>query len=277
MNEEISENTAVETRLMALDDARETGAMALFGEKYADEVRVVSMGSQGAGKQYSVELCGGTHVKRTGDIGALKIISEGSLSSGVRRIEAVTGERVKAYQAQKQEQLQGEIDALKQKAQNLGEELSSLGGDDPAALSDNKDELVAHIKTLQKKISQARLSQGAESSGDDIEDIGGVKFIGKVLSGFPAKDLKPLADKFKSQLGSGVVVLVATDENKASIVVGVTADISDKISAVDLVRAGSTALGGKGGGGRPDMAQAGGPDAEKAQDAIVAVKLILET
>jgi len=234
VNEEISENTAVETRLMALDDARETGAMALFGEKYADEVRVVSMGSQGAGKQYSVELCGGTHVKRTGDIGALKIISEGSLSSGVRRIEAVTGERVKAYQAQKQEQLQGEIDALKQKAQNLGEELSSLGGDDPAALSDNKDELVAHIKTLQKKISQARLSQGAESSGDDIEDIGGVKFIGKVLNGFPAKGLKPLADKFKSQLGSGVVVLVATDESKASIVVGVTADISGKISAVDL-------------------------------------------
>ncbi|MGH1456628.1 MAG: alanine--tRNA ligase [Alphaproteobacteria bacterium] len=268
VNEQITANTDVTTRIMALDDAREAGAMALFGEKYDDEVRVVSMGTD----NFSIELCGGTHVKKTGEIGKFKIISEGALSSGIRRIEAVTGARVDAYLAEQKNKVQAEIERLQGENKKLRDELASVGGETQADVKITADDLIADNKALQKKISEARRAQGAQTSDDDIKDIGGVKFVNKVLAGFPPKDLKPMADDLKSQIGSGVVVLIATEEGKASIVVGVTEDLTGKISAVDLVRIGSAALGGKGGGGRPDMAQAGGSNPDAANDAVTAIE-----
>lgn len=277
--EQIEANTPVETRVMPIDEARETGAMALFGEKYDDEVRVVAMGSKSDSpffdgeKEFSVELCGGTHVKSTGEIGKFKIISEGALSAGVRRVEAITGERVDAYMQEQQEAHEAEVQRLLTEYRKLAEELKSLGGEAKASAAlDNPDAIRAENKKLQKEIGDLRRSQGAQTSDDEVKDIGGTKFVGKVLDGFPPKDLKPMADDLKKQIGSGVVALVATNDGKASIVVGVTDDLTGKISAVDLVRIGSEALGGKGGGGRPDMAQAGGPNADAANDGVSAIE-----
>jgi alanyl-tRNA synthetase len=275
VNAEIAADSEVVTRLMELDEAWESGAMALFGEKYADEVRVVSMGTPQGNKAFSVELCGGTHVARTGEIGAFKIVSEGALSSGVRRLEAVTGIRVAAFEQGKQAAAQAEIERLEAENAKLRAELETLGGAAGEAVAADAQALVKDNKRLQKAISDARQSQGAQTSDDDIKEIGGTKFIGKVLEGFPPKDLKPMADSLKNQIGSGVVALVATNDGKASIVVGVTDDLTARISAVDLVRAGSAALGGKGGGGRPDMAQAGGPDAAAANDGVAAIESAL--
>jgi len=273
VNEEIAANTPVETRLMALDDARESGAMALFGEKYDDEVRVVAMGRNEGKKAFSVELCGGTHVRQTGDIEKFKIVSEGALSSGIRRVEAVTSARVDAYIAGKEEAAQAEVDRLQGENQKLRDELASLGGELSASPAAQADALIADNKALQKQISEQRRKQAAASGSDsDVKEIGGLKFAGRVLDGFPAKDLKPMADDLKAQLGSGVIALVATNDGKASIVVAVTDDLTDKLSAVDLVKIGSEALGGKGGGGRPDMAQAGGPNADAANDAVSAIE-----
>ncbi|PCJ99429.1 MAG: alanine--tRNA ligase [Zetaproteobacteria bacterium] len=272
VNAEIRSNTEVVTRVMPIDEARESGAMALFGEKYDDEVRVVTMGTEKGGRTFSIELCGGTHVKKTGEIGKFKITSEGALASGIRRLEAVTGARVDAYLAGKAQVHKDKIDKLKAEIESLRIELKALGDEDLIIAEDNEDDLVAHKKMLQKQISKNRRAQGAETDASDIKEIGGVKFITKVLEGFPPKDLKPMADDLKTQLGSGVVVLISTDEGKASIVVGVTADLTAKISAVDLVRVGSCALGGKGGGGRPDMAQAGGPNVDAANSALEAIE-----
>ncbi len=297
VNTEIAADTDVITRVMPLDEARESGAMALFGEKYDDEVRVVAMGTQEGNKQFSVELCGGTHVNKTGEIEKFKIISEGALASGIRRIEAVTGARVDVYEDKKIKDQQDRIykriaeavklyeenaDLLKQdkisvlhaKIKKLEHKFEQLSGNEWLldSTQDDEDMLVAHIKALNKAISELRRAQGAASSDDEIKDIGGAKFIGKVLDGFPPKDLKPMADELKAKLGSGVVVLISANEGKASIVVGVTDDLTGKISAVDLVRVGSEALGGKGGGGRPDMAQAGGPNADSANDAVSAIE-----
>ena len=278
VNQEIAANTEVVTRLMALDEAKESGAMALFGEKYDSEVRVVAMGSeQDNGRAFSVELCGGTHVKRTGEIGKFKIISEGALSSGIRRLEAITGKRVDEYEAKKNAEQQAELDRLNNENEKLRAELSSLNGDAGDAAENTQEALIKDNKRLQKLISDARRAQGASTSDDEIKSIGDIKFIGKILNGFPPKDLKPMADDLKMQIGSGVVVLVAANDGKASIVVGVTAELSSDISAVDLVRAGSEALGGKGGGGRPDMAQAGGPNADAAQNAIEAIEASLSS
>ena len=272
VNAQIQADTDVTTRVMALDDAREAGAMALFGEKYDDEVRVVAMGTKEGEREFSIELCGGTHVKKTGQIGKFKITSEGALSSGIRRIEAVTGARVDAYLAEQESKAQEVIDRLMAQNKSLRAELSDLGG----AIDDNVPGdalgLEKQNKKLQKEISELRRSQGAQTSDDDIKDVGGVKFVNKVLAGFPPKDLKPMADDLKKQIGSGVVVLIATEEGKASIVVGVTEDLTGKINAVDLVRVGSAALGGKGGGGRPDMAQAGGSNPDAANDAVSAIE-----
>lgn len=272
VNAQIQADTDVTTRVMALDDAREAGAMALFGEKYDDEVRVVAMGTKEGEREFSIELCGGTHVKKTGEIGKFKITSEGALSSGIRRIEAVTGARVDAYLAEQESKAQEVIDRLMAQNKSLRAELSDLGG----AIDDNVPGdalgLEKQNKKLQKEISELRRSQGAQTSDDDIKDVGGVKFVNKVLAGFPPKDLKPMADDLKKQIGSGVVVLIATEEGKASIVVGVTEDLTGKINAVDLVRVGSAALGGKGGGGRPDMAQAGGSNPDAANDAVSAIE-----
>jgi len=265
VNNEIRANSPVETRLMAIEDAMNSGAMALFGEKYDDEVRVVSMGSQkeGDNKAFSVELCGGTHVARTGDIGLLKIVGESAVSSGVRRIEALTGQNALAY-LEAQEALVKEAAALlKAPAHDVLERLKSII-DERKALSNEVSELRRKVATMDEG--------GASENSNSTKDVGGIAFTAKVLAGFPPKDLKPMADALKSKIGSGVITLIATNEGKASIVVCVSDDLTAKINAVDLVKIGAEKLGGKGGGGRPDMAQAGGPDVDAANDAVTAIE-----
>ncbi len=264
VNEQIRANTAVETRVMPLNEARESGAAALFGEKYDDEVRVLSMGrvNPETGKAFSVELCGGTHVKRTGDIGLFKIVSEGALSSGVRRIEAVTAQNALNYLNAQDHVLQDTAILLKSGKADVLERVK--------ALFDEK-------KALEKQVFELRrqLATGGDSSDggiSDVKEIAGIKFTAKVLKGFPPKDLKPMADDLKAKLGSAVIVLVATNDGKASIVVGVTDDLTSSVNAVELVKIGAAALGGKGGGGRPDMAQAGGPNVDAANDAVAVIE-----
>ncbi len=280
VNREIAANSPVSTRLMPIEEAMETGAMALFGEKYDDEVRVVSMGTQenGATKTFSVELCGGTHVAQTGDIGQFKIVGESAVSSGVRRIEALTGTRVDNYLTQKDAAQAETIARLTAENAKLREELQSLGGKAEGQSPRDEQDLVKDNKRLQKEISDQRrksVTEGSDASDDTVKEIDGLKFSGKVLVDFPAKDLKPMADDLKKQLGSGIIVLVATNEGKASIVVGVTDDLTGRVSAVDLVKIGAAAMGGQGGGGRPDMAQAGGPNADAANDAVTAIEQAL--
>ena len=266
VNREIRADTRVETRVLPLDEAVESGARALFGEKYDDEVRVVRMGTQGPGQNnpFSVELCGGTHVNRTGEIGAFKIIAQSAVSAGVRRVEAVAGAAALDYFNQNEKYLHDAAQMLKSNPAELAGRVK--------ALSDEKKKLENEVANLRKQLATGGAGGG---SNDDIKDIGGVKFIAKVLPGIPAKDLKGMADELKKKLGSGVVALIATDEDKASIVVAVTEDLTDKINAVDLVKAGAEALGGKGGGGRPDMAQAGGPNGSAANDALEKIQAIL--
>ncbi len=262
VNEQIRANTQVVTRLMGIDEAREAGAMALFGEKYDDEVRVVSMG--GADAPFSIELCGGTHVKRTGDIGLLKIISEGALSSGIRRIEAVTAANAMEYLNDRDITVRDIAAVLKTSASaDLPSQVKSLAKE--------KKSLEKQVADLRKEVAMGG-GASADSSSSAVKEVAGVKFDGRVLDGFPPKDLKPMADDLKARLGSGVVVLISTNDGKASIVVGVTDDLTDKISAVDLVKVGAAKLGGKGGGGRPDMAQAGGSDCGAANDALSAIE-----
>ncbi|AZN99430.1 alanine--tRNA ligase [Mesorhizobium sp. M9A.F.Ca.ET.002.03.1.2] len=270
-NEIVVQNSPVTTRLMSVDDAIAEGAMALFGEKYGDEVRVVSMGTgvtgDKAGKPYSVELCGGTHVGATGDIGLVRLVSEGAVAAGVRRIEALTGEAARKHLDEQDKRLKAVAATLK---------IS------PADVPARVEALLDERKKLEKELTEARkkLALGDRSPAGvpaENETIAGVGFLGKAVSGVSPRDLKPLADAGKKSLGSGVVVFVgAGEDNKASVVVGVTDDLTGRFSAVDLVRVASAALGGQGGGGRPDMAQAGGPDASKAEDAIAAVKAALE-
>jgi len=230
---QIAANTPVTTRVMPIDEARETGAMALFGEKYEDEVRVVSMGTQGEGKQFSVELCGGTHVKQTGEILDFKIISEGALSSGVRRLEAITGDNVAKFIEQSKQADQAAHEKLLADNQKRRDEYIALGGEIDTATPNEGEDIVKENKRLEKMIADLRRAAGANTSDDEIKEINGTKFIGKVLDGFPPKDLKPMADDLKSKIGSGVVALVATNDDKASIVVGVTQDLVDREAALD--------------------------------------------
>ncbi|MFK0334966.1 alanine--tRNA ligase [Rhizobium sp. NPDC090275] len=268
-NEIILQNSPVTTRLMSVDDARAEGAMALFGEKYGDEVRVVSMGQglHGAktGKPYSIELCGGTHVSATGDIGLVRILGDSAVSSGVRRLEAVTGEAARAYLAEQDERVKALATSLKVQ---------------PADVLTRVEALMDERRKLEKELADAKrklaMGGGQGASEEAVRDIAGVKFLGKAISGVDPKDLKGLADDGKASLGSGVVTLIGVSEDgKASAVVAVTADLVGRFSAVDLVRVASAALGGKGGGGRPDMAQAGGPDGSKADEALEAVAAAL--
>jgi alanyl-tRNA synthetase len=224
----------------------------------------------GANIPYSVELCGGTHVRRTGDIGIFKIVSEGAVSAGIRRITALTGANVDAYLAAQMQDAQGRMEKLKLEIIEREDKLKALGDENKIVWKDDdEDNMIAHRKMLDKRLSDFRLKNAAQSASvDDATDVGGIKFLSQILPGFPAKDLKPMADDMTKKLGSGVVVLIATEEGKASIVVAVTKDLTDKISAVDLVKVGAAALGGSGGGGRPDMAQAGGPNIEAANDAM---------
>ena len=267
VNTLIEKGGNVQTKLMTPDDAIKEGAMALFGEKYGDEVRVLTMGDG----DYSVELCGGTHVTDVADVGACVIIKEGSVSSGVRRIEAVAGPAVEKVKAE------------------LEVKLKALGGNVPRETSLSKairlmQGEIAAIEMKQQEEKKAQAKQEAEarkkqlaatSSSDDAETIAGTAFIGKVMEHVNAKELKPLVDQFKQKLGSGVVTLIGTSDGKVSVVVGVTEDMTNKYDAVTLVRIASETLGGKGGGGRPDMAQAGGSDASKAQAAIDDIKQAL--
>jgi alanyl-tRNA synthetase len=265
-NDVVLENGEVVTRSMAIDDARESGARALFGEKYGDEVRVVSMGAPtGNSLGWSVELCGGTHVRRTGDIGLISVTGESAVASGVRRIEALTGNNARHA-----------VNATIQTAKSAAAELKTSLDDLPkriAALVDERKKLEAALSDARKKLAMGGGAAGnGAGAASDIRTVGNVKFLGRAVQGVEIKDLKSLADEGKKQIGSGVVALVATSEDgKASVVVGVTSDLTSRFSAVDLVRAASEALGGKGGGGKPDMAQAGGPDGAKADEALSAI------
>jgi alanyl-tRNA synthetase len=250
---------------MALDEARASGAMALFGEKYGEEVRVVSMGSTrpGANKAWSVELCGGTHVARTGDIGLIRIVGESASAAGVRRIEALTGEGARAY-----------LDEQDQRVREAASVLHTR----PEALVERVKHLLEERKVLEKQLADAKrqlaLGGGAHSAedGDGIRNVGKVKLLARTVEGLNPKDLRGLVDDGKKQVGSGIVAVVGvTEDGRAGLAVGVTDDLTKTWSAVDLVRAGAEALGGKGGGGRPDMAQAGGPDGAKAPEALKAI------
>ena len=271
-NDVVLENGEVVTRSMAIDDARESGARALFGEKYGDEVRVVSMGSaarEGAASNalgWSVELCGGTHVKRTGDIGLISVTGESAVASGVRRIEALTGNNARHA-----------VNATIHTAKAAAAELKTTLDDLPvrvAALIEERKKLERDLSDARKKLAMGGTSvSGSHRSEDDFIEVSGVKLMAKRVSGIEMKDLKSLADDGKKQIGSGVVAIINVGEDgKAGAVVGVTSDLTSRFSAVDLVKVASEALGGKGGGGRPDMAQAGGPDGAKADAALKAIE-----
>ncbi len=270
VNQYIRQNAPVETRIMTPDDARAIGAQALFGEKYGDEVRVVSMGTQdGSGKgtggnTYSLELCGGTHVQRTGDIGAFVTLGDSASSAGVRRIEALTGQAALDY-------LRGQDHLLAQTAL----ELKAQGSDVPArvkALLDERKKLENEVAQLRRDLAMG----GGSSAAPEAEDVNGLKFVAKVLTGVTGKDLPPLIDEHKSQIGTGAVLLIADADGKVAVAAGVTSDATDRVNAVDLVKAAVAELGGKGGGGRPDMAQGGAKDAANADAAIQAAKAVLE-
>lgn len=269
-NEIILQNAPVATRLMAVDDAIAEGAMALFGEKYGDEVRVVSMGKalhgDKAGKAYSVELCGGTHVSATGDIGLVRLLGDGAVAAGVRRIEALTGDAARRHLDEQDRRLKAVSAALKVSPADALNRVE--------ALLDERRKLERDLADARKKLALG--GGGSAGAAAETETVAGVGFMGKSVSGVAPKDLKPLADEGKKTLGSGVVVFIGEGDGKASVVVGVTEDLTGRFSAVDLVRVASAALGGQGGGGRPDMAQAGGPDASKAGEAIAAVKAAME-
>ncbi|NBC35584.1 alanine--tRNA ligase [Novosphingobium sp. FSY-8] len=264
VNAEIRANNPVNTRLMSPEDAIEAGAMALFGEKYGEEVRVLSMGSKAAGKDFSVELCGGTHVRALGDIGVFRIVSESAVSSGVRRIEALTGEGARQWFVTREEQLKAAAAALRTTPDEVEARV--------AALLDERKKLERELAEAKKALALGG-SGGAAQAAD--ETINGVTFSGQVIEGLDAKELRGLLDQAKQRMGSGVAAIVAVNEGKASIAAAVTEDLTAKVSAVDLVRAGVAALGGKGGGGRPDMAQGGGPDGDKAADAIAALRAVI--
>jgi alanyl-tRNA synthetase len=265
VNARIRLNTPVATRLMTPDEAIAAGALALFGEKYGDEVRVVSMGGEdGDRATFSTELCGGTHVGRTGDIGLFKVVGEGAVAAGVRRIEAVTAAAAEAHVVAQEAALARAAAALKAA---------------PADVPDRVAGLLDERRNLERELTAARKALaaggGGPADGAAAKDIAGIKFAARRVDDVPAKELKGMVDEIKNQLGSGVVALVGVADGKASLVVGVTADLTDRLDAVALVRAGSAAVGGKGGGGRPDMAQAGGPDGERAADAISAIETAL--
>ncbi|MBR1153090.1 alanine--tRNA ligase [Bradyrhizobium sp. JYMT SZCCT0428] len=269
-NEVVLENDEVTTRLMAVDDAREAGARALFGEKYGDEVRVVSMGRQAREQGqnalgWSVELCGGTHVRRTGDIGLISVTGESAVASGVRRIEALTGRHARKH-----------ANDTMQFARNAAGELRTSVEEMPAriaALVEERKKLERDLSDARKKLAMGGGGGNGAAATSGVREAGGVKLLARAVEGVETKDLKSLVDDGKKQIGSGVVAIVGvTEDGKAGVVVGVTADLTSRFSAVDLVKIASATLGGKGGGGRPDMAQAGGPDGAKADAALTAIE-----
>jgi alanyl-tRNA synthetase len=264
-NEVVLQNSPVTTRLMAVDDAIGAGARALFGEKYGDEVRVVAMGEGGGNAMgWSVELCGGSHVRRTGDIGLVSVVNEGAVGAGVRRIEALTGKAARKH-----------VNHQVQFAKAAAAELRTPLEDMPnriVSLMDERKRLERDLADAKKKLAMGGGAQPG-AGADGVRTVGDVKLLARAVEGIDLKDLRSLADEGKKQVGSGIVAIVGvTDEGKAGVVVGVTPDLTARFSAVDLVRLGAEALGGKGGGGRPDMAQAGGPDGAKAAAALAAIE-----
>ena len=259
VNAEIRANQPVSTRLMTPDDAVAAGALALFGEKYGDEVRVLSMGRNPGDRHYSVELCGGTHVNATGDIGLLKIIGESAVSSGVRRIEALTGEGALAWLTQRDQRLKEAASALKASPDEVPTRVASLADT---------------VRKLERELADAKkalaMGGGTVSAAAGPEDVAGIAFLGRVVEGLDPKELRSTVDQMKTDVKSGVAALVAVNDGRASVAVGVTEGVA--ANAVDLVKAAVAALGGQGGGGRPDMAQGGGPDGDKADAAIAAIK-----
>jgi alanyl-tRNA synthetase len=268
VNAFIRQNAPVETRIMTPDDARAIGAQALFGEKYGDEVRVVSMGvldgsAKGAdGKTYSLELCGGTHVARTGDIGAMVLLGDSASSAGVRRIEALTG--------------QAALDHLRVQDARLAEIAATLKAP-PSEVAERVKSLFDERRALQNEVAQLRrdLAMGGRAGGVEAREINGMKLIAQVMQGVSGKDLPALIDEMKAKLGSGAVLLIADTGGKPAVAAGVTADLTNRLSAVTLVKAAAEAMGGKGGGGRPDMAQAGGADIALADAAIKAAEAVM--
>ena len=263
VNNMITKNQQVITEIMTPEDAIKQGAMALFDEKYGETVRVVSMGQ--GDDRLSCELCGGTHVRATGDIGTFMIIAESAVSSGVRRIEALTG-RAAVSKAQENATLINDLSTLFKlaDARDIKTRIQTL--------LDDKKRQEKEISDLRRQVAMG----GTSSNINEIEEIAGIRFIGKVLTDTPAKELKPLADEFKKKIGSGIVALIAGMDGKVSVVVGITPDLTDRFSAVDFVRLASPVVGGQGGGGRPDMAQAGGNDTSKMTDAMEAIKTKLK-
>jgi alanyl-tRNA synthetase len=260
VNAHIRHNQPVGTRLMTPDEAIAEGAMALFGEKYGDEVRVLSMGLKDDAT-YSVELCGGTHVNALGDIALFKIVAESAVSSGVRRIEALTGEAARQW-----------LIARDARLRDIAASLKSAPDEAPARVA----ALVEQTRRLERELAEARkqlaMGGGGNAQASGPEDVAGVQFIGRVVEGLDPKALRPEIDSLKKQLGSGVAALIAVNDGRASVAAGLTDDLTSKFSAVDLVKAAVVALGGQGGGGRPDMAQGGGPDGSKALDALAAIR-----
>ncbi|MGB0961028.1 MAG: alanine--tRNA ligase, partial [Halocynthiibacter sp.] len=267
INALIRQNGRVETRVMTPDDARDMGAQALFGEKYGDEVRVVSMGiAEGSGKgldgtTYSLELCGGTHVNQLGEIGACVLLSDAASASGVRRIEALTGEAAMAHLSNQEARITHLAGLMKAK---------------PHEVVARVEGLMDERKSLQKEIAQLKQDLAMASAGAiDPKDVNGTAFVAQVLSGVGGKDLMALIDQYKGQIGSGAILLMSDNDGKVAIATGVTKDLTDTLSAVDMVKAAAEKLGGKGGGGRPEMAQAGGKDIAGAEDAIAAVEGVI--
>ncbi|MGB7418275.1 MAG: alanine--tRNA ligase, partial [Erythrobacter sp.] len=258
VNAEILANEAVTTRLMTPDDAVNAGALALFGEKYGEEVRVLSMGrANPAARHYSVELCGGTHVQATGDIGVFRIISESAVASGVRRIEALTGEAARRWLVEREERLKEAASVIRAAPDEVPERVT--------ALLDDRRRLEKELAEAKKALALGAAGASQTATSTD-EDVGGITFAGQVVEGLDPKELRPLLDEAKARIGSGIAAIVAVNEGKASIAVAVTDELTDRFSAVNLVRTGVAALGGKGGGGRPDMAQGGGPNGANAAD-----------
>jgi alanyl-tRNA synthetase len=264
VNAQIRGNEPVTTRLMTPDEAISAGAMALFGEKYGDEVRVLSMGRTGEG-DYSVELCGGTHVRALGDIQLLKIVGESAVSSGVRRIEALTGEAARQWLSERERKLREAAATLKSSPDEVPARI--------AALVEERKRLERELADAKKAIA---MGGGAKPEGPAPEQVNGHQFLGQIVQGFDPKGLRATVDEMKNKLGSGIGVLIAVNDGRASVAVGVTGDLAGQVSAVDLVKAAVAALGGQGGGGRADMAQGGGPDGSKANEALQAVKAALE-
>jgi alanyl-tRNA synthetase len=265
-NDEVLQNTPVTTRLMAQDDAIASGARALFGEKYGDEVRVVAMGQGGGNTMgWSVELCGGTHVPRTGDIGLISVVAEAGVAAGVRRIEAFTGQAARRH-----------LNNIVALAKATASELKAPLEDMPqrvVSLLDERKRLEREAGDARRKLAMGGggAAAGADGGGNIVE-VNGTRYFRLAVSGLANNELKSLADEGKAKVGSGVVAVAnAAPDGKAGLVVGVTDDLVKRFNAVDLVRKGAEALGGKGGGGRPDMAQAGGPDGSKAAAALDAI------